>query len=167
MMPTPKWRQEFEKYLLSIPSYYYPSMKNGTCTFHVGSLLCSYEAIWCSERGPRTYGREFKLSNFELLQKAEATSEWASLLISFRLQSKMETDRIQAAMKQAKESASTTNLVCVVWVKIMSYEAHQRYQSRTTNAGCCHNEKLPSALGQLNSKASRSRERSVIANTFA
>lgn len=30
MNPTPKWRQEFEKYLLSIPSYYYSSMRNGT-----------------------------------------------------------------------------------------------------------------------------------------
>ena len=29
MVPPPKWRQDFEKYLLSIPSYYYSPMKNG------------------------------------------------------------------------------------------------------------------------------------------
>jgi integrator complex subunit 6 len=35
MIPNAKWRQDFEKYLLSIPSYYYNPLRSG----NIGNAL--------------------------------------------------------------------------------------------------------------------------------
>lgn len=49
LSPTPKWRQEFEGYLLSIPAYYYQPMRMGRYIVNGFVVIFpSTEEIWSS-----------------------------------------------------------------------------------------------------------------------
>eukprot|EP01105_Mastigella_eilhardi_P018080 TRINITY_DN4177_c0_g2_i2.p1 TRINITY_DN4177_c0_g2~~TRINITY_DN4177_c0_g2_i2.p1 ORF type:complete len:703 (-),score=137.21 TRINITY_DN4177_c0_g2_i2:641-2548(-) len=80
MSPTPQWRQQFENYIMSIPPYYIPHMKNALKRFGAPTVVPDHLD---------------GTLNYSL----------SSYLKSLKHKSKVETDRAQSLRKQAKEGS--------------------------------------------------------------
>mmetsp|Transcript_11630 Transcript_11630/g.16135 ORF Transcript_11630/g.16135 Transcript_11630/m.16135 type:complete len:793 (+) Transcript_11630:2-2380(+) len=77
---TPKWRQDFEKYLQSIPNYYYPTLRNAFKRMNLPSIIPDHY-----DGGP----------NYNIINYFKKLKQ----------QCKIESDRFLAAIKQAKDNA--------------------------------------------------------------
>ena len=85
--PTPKWRNEFEQYLATLPFYYMKPLKNALKRFGIAMALI-----------PDHFESELPFTIQAYLKKLKE-------------QSKVEADRMLAAMLQAKENSRSRSAV--------------------------------------------------------
>lgn len=113
MAPSPKWRQEFERYLMSIPSYYHPYMRNALKRFGAPPIIPDHLD------GQLPYPI---VSYFKKLKQ----------------QSKLELDRMQTALKLAKDSSNPAPVIPTfkdsIKTAVTTHKSYHQLLSRDKNA---------------------------------